>query len=99
MEEVTNNSNGNGGNNRWAWVITGLVILVAVIGFYSWPKKDNTETAQAPTNNAEEDTYTASLNNVSPSDEVADIEKDLNETDVANLDKETVDVDAAISAQ
>lgn len=101
MEETTNNSTG-GENNRWAWIVTGVVVLVAIIGFYSWPKKaENIETAQTPPENTvvEEDAYTASLNNVSPSDEVADIENDLNNTDVSNLDKEATDVDAAIGGQ
>lgn len=97
MEE-TNNSNGE--NNRWAWIVTGIVVLVAVIGFYSWPKKTSTETAEVPANNVvEEDTYTASLNSVSPSDEISDIETDLNNTDISNLDKETVDVDSAIGGE
>ena len=39
------------------------------------------------------------LNSVSSSDEISDIENDLNNTDVSNLDKETVDVDSAISGQ
>lgn len=99
MEETTNNSNSNGENNRWAWIVTGIVVLVAIIGFYSWPQKAPSENAQAPANNVEEDTYTASLNNVSPSDEVADIEKDLNDTNVTDLDKEATDVDATINAQ
>lgn len=99
MEETTNNSNGDE-NNRWAWIVTGVVVLVAIIGFYSWPKKTNTETVEVPANNVvEEDAYTASLNSVSPSDEISDIEADLNNTDVSNLDKETVEVDAAIDAQ
>lgn len=97
MEEI-NNSNGE--NNRWAWIITGVVVLVAIIGFYSWPQKTNTETAEVPASNAvEEDAYTASLNNVSPSDEVSDIENDLNGTDVSGLDKETTDVQAVIDGQ
>ena len=96
MEEI-NNSNYE--NNRWAWIVT-VVVLVAIIGFYSWPKKADTETAGVPANNiVEEDTYTASLNSVSSSDEISDIENDLNNTDVSNLDKETVDVDSAISGQ
>ncbi|MDP3800058.1 MAG: hypothetical protein Q8Q90_01405 [bacterium] len=95
--EDTNNLNG-GENNRWAWIVTGIVVLVAIIGFYSWPQKTNEETAEVPADNTvEEDVYTASLNNVSSSDEVADIEADLNNTDVSNLDKEAADVDSAIN--
>lgn len=95
MEE-TNNLNGE--NNRWAWIVTGVVVLVAIIGFYSWPQKSNTETAEVPANNViEEDVYTASLNNVGASDEISDIESDLNNTDVSNLDKEAADVDSAIN--
>ncbi|MDP3764149.1 MAG: hypothetical protein Q8Q95_00845 [bacterium] len=96
MDETTNNSNGE--NNRWAWIVTGVVVLVAIIGFYSWPQSTSDETAEVPANNVvEEDIYTASLNNFGSSDELADIENDLNNTDVSNLDKETADVDSAIN--
>ena len=94
--EDTNNLN-EGENNRWAWIVTGVVVLVAIIGFYSWPQKTSEETAEVPANNIEEDVYTASLNNVGASDEISDIESDLNNTDVSNLDKETADVDSAIN--
>lgn len=103
MEETTNNnstSNSEGQDNHWAWVVTGIVALVLVFGFYSWPKKGG-ETTQAPTNteNSETDEYTASLENVTSSDEVSDIEKDLQATNVDDLDKEVSDVEAEINAQ
>lgn len=99
MEDLKNTTEGEGENSRWAWIITGVVILVVAVGAYAWPRQASDQTAQAPTNTANEevDTYTASLNNVSSSDDIADIEKDLNDTNVNDLDKETTDVDSVIN--
>ncbi|MEK7209396.1 MAG: hypothetical protein AAB670_00540 [Patescibacteria group bacterium] len=101
MEETNNVSNEESQEgSKWAWVVTGVVVLVLIVGFYSWPKKGG-ETTQAPANteNAETDEYTASLENVTSSDEVSDIEKDLEATNVNDLDKEISDVEAEINAQ
>ncbi|MBI2454326.1 MAG: hypothetical protein HYV54_02010 [Parcubacteria group bacterium] len=103
MEETTNNnstSNGTGEGSRWAWAVTGVVVLALIFGFYSWPKNGG-ETTQAPVNteDAEADEYTASLENITGSDEVSDIEKDLQETNIDDLDKEVSDVEAEINAQ
>ena len=107
MEDTTNssvnNSNGENQNNHWAWVVTGLAVAVIAIAFYAWPR-GNTEqaaTEEATDNVAVEptDEYTASLQNVGVSDEVADIETDLNSTNINDLDREVLDVESEINAE
>ena len=47
----------------------------------------------------ETDEYTASLQNVGVSDEVADIENDLNSTNINDLDREVSDVELEVNAE
>ena len=46
----------------------------------------------------EEDTQTAALQQQSDSDEINDIEADLQATDLSNLDKELADIEAEIAS-
>lgn len=103
MEETTNvTTNGEDQNNRWAWIVTGIVIVVVVAGFYMWPKEGSAP-ANAPEENQvvqeEVDASASALQQVSPSDEVADIENDLNNTDLSGLDKEVSDIEAEVNAE
>lgn len=105
MDETTNSSNNNGEsqNNHWAWVVTGLVVLAIAAAFYVWPQESGeqavTEEAAGDMAAEETDEYTASLQNVGVSDEVADIENDLNGTNVDDLDREVLDVESEINAE
>ena len=102
MEETTNTTNNEEAeNNRWAWIVTGVVIVVVVAGFYMWPKGSSPANApeETPIVQEEIDASAAALQQVSPSDEVADIEQDLNNTDLSGLDKEVTDVETEVNAQ
>lgn len=105
MDETTNSSNNNGENqnNHWAWVVTGLVVAAMAAAFYMWPQGSGEQAATEETAGdvaAEAtDEYTASLQNVGVSDEVADIENDLNSTNVDDLDREVLDVESEIGAE
>ena len=54
-----------------------------------------TEETALPT---EEDTQTAALEQQSDSDEINDIEADIQATDLSNLDKELADIEAEIAS-
>ncbi|MEK9174533.1 MAG: hypothetical protein AAB725_01015 [Patescibacteria group bacterium] len=103
MEETTtNNQNSENDSNRWSWIITGVVIVVAAVAFYAWPKSEGEVTTESPANAVAEevaDEYTASLEAVTSSDEVTDIEKDLNDTNLNDLDKAVSDVEAEVNAE
>lgn len=101
MEET--NTNGESQNNRWAWVVTGIVIVIVVAGFYVWPKQSS-----SPANTNEEtpvvqeetpDATAAALQQVSPSDEISDIENDLNNTNTSDLDKELQDIETEVNTE
>lgn len=104
MEETANTTNENGEekNNRWAWIVTGVVIVVVVAGFYMWPK-EGASPANAPEESQivqeEVDASAAALQQVSSSDEVSDIEQDLNNTDLSGLDKEIQDIETEVNAE
>mgnify|MGYP001591333345 CR=1 len=103
MEETTNTTNGESDNNRWAWIVTVVVIVVVVAGFYMWPKEGSSP-ANAPEENQvvqqeEPDVTASALQQVSPSDEVTDIENDLNNTDLSGADKEMQDIESTVNAQ
>ena len=104
MEETTNTTNNEEAeNNRWAWIVTGVVIVVVVAGFYMWPK-EGASPVNAPEENQvvqeqEIDASAAALQQVSPSDEVDDIVQDLNNTDLSGLDKEVTDVETEVNSQ
>ena len=105
MEETTNTTNTTNEeseNNRWAWIVTGIVIVVVVAGFYMWPKESSSP-ANAPEENQvaqeEVDASASALQQVSPSDEISDIENDLNNTDLSGLDKEVSDIEAEVNAE
>jgi hypothetical protein len=99
MEETENTTNENGeSNNRWAWIVTGVVIVVVVAGFYMWPKENANVPEETPVVQQEEvDVATASLQQVSSSDEVSAIEQDLNNTDLSGLDKEIPDIETQVN--
>ncbi len=97
MDETTNNNNQEGAAGTWAWVVTGIVIVAVMIGFYYWPNRDQRNTP--PVNSAEQPALEDELiQPLSSSDDISDIETDLNNTSVDNLDKETVDILSEIDA-
>lgn len=101
MEETENTTtNGEEGNNKWAWIVTGIVIVVIGVGFYLWPKESSAPAEDnQPAQQEEVDLSTSALQQVSPSDEVSAIEQDLNNTDLSGLDKEIGDIENEVNAQ
>ncbi len=97
MDEVNNNQEPTAG--KWAWVVTGAVIIAAALGFYFWP--GNSSEQASPANTEAENTQDQDMQEqpLSSSDEVSDIEADLNNTGVDNLDKELLDIETEINAQ
>lgn len=81
----------------WAWVVLVAVIAAVVFGVYYWPK---VKPAEAPADMEEfnqPDAATQALEQATTSDEVADIEQDLNVTDFSNLDQELSDIEAELN--
>ena len=81
----------------WAWLVLVVLIAAVVFGVYYWPK---IQPAEAPTNMEEfnqPDAATQALEQATTSDEVADIEQDLNVTDFSNLDQELSDIEAELN--
>ena len=104
MEETNNTTaNGEDQNNRWAWIVTGVVIVVVVAGFYMWPQESsspaNTSEENQVVQQEEVDATAAALRQVSPSDEINDIENDLNSTNLLDLDKEVTDIEAEVNSE
>ena len=110
MDATTNQSSNNSANdgedqnnNHWAWVVTGLVVFAIAAAFYVWPRESGeqavTEETAGDMAAKETDEYTASLQNVGVSDEVADIENDLNSTNINDLDREVSDVELEVNAE
>jgi len=81
--------------------IVGVVIIVIVLifgGLYFWGakvSKEKTMTAEEIT--AQEDVMLIKLKEQSESDEIADIEADLNATDLEGLDAELEQIDQDLS--
>ena len=94
MEEINNNQDTNAGT--WAWVVTGIVVVAILAGFYYWPNRGQQNTP--PANSAEQSQQNDSAAALSTSDEVSDIEADLNNTNIDNIDKETADILSEIDA-
>jgi len=96
----------------YIFVIIALALIVIVTTLWVNNQKalkqaemKSTQTIQQPTNISQttptptviEDEITAKLATQSGSDEISDIEKDLNETDFSSLDKEMTNIEAEIS--
>lgn len=80
--------------------LVGIIIIVVVIvlgGYYFWTTQLNQEPMTAEEIAAEEDTATNALNEQSDSDEVADIEADLDATDLEGLDAELEQIDQELA--
>lgn len=85
--------------SSWAWIVLIVVVGAIVFGVYYWPK---IQPAEAPANMEEfnqPDAATQALEQATTSDEVADIEQDLNATDFSNLDGELSDIETELNAQ
>lgn len=81
--------------------LIGSIIVVAVIvigGIYFWmTRSGETPTATSPLGQTvTPDQETAALLNQGTSDEISDIEKDLNATNLNNLDAGMNDIDAQL---
>lgn len=85
----------------WTWVVTGVVVVVVIFGLYAWPKEETVQEQNQEPVAAEEqpDVQAQALEQVLPSDEIDDIEKDLQSTDISNIDKEISDIETEINAQ
>ena len=95
----------------WYLFVILAIILVGVVGGFRFFNQKTlqesssqiapgteemiTEETAPPT---EEDTQTAALQQQSDSDEINDIEADLQATDLSNLDKELADIEAEIAS-
>jgi len=80
-------------------VIGSIIVIVVIIvgGLYLWGKQISEKRAQESMTPeqilSEPDNSLNALQNQSKSDEVSDIEKDLNATDLNELDKELQNID------
>lgn len=97
MDETNNNQEHKAG--KWAWVVTGVVIVAAAMGFYFWPGRSSEQTPPANTEAENDQDQTMQDQPLSVSDSVSDIETDLNNTSIDNLDKELPDMEAEVVAQ
>jgi uncharacterized protein YdgA (DUF945 family) len=104
MEEKTNFF-----EKFWYLFVSLAIILLAVVGglwFYNQKviqensnqtvpqmQEMTTEETEAP---IEEDSQTAALQQQSDSDEIGQIEADIQATDLSNIDKELADIEAEI---
>jgi uncharacterized protein HemX len=96
-----------GGGRKWMFIL-GLVLVVGIgaitIGFISGRKAREAKRSQreervAPTPMAEEDALTDQYEKQSSSDEIADIEADLNATSFEGIDEELTDIDKELSSE
>ena|SRR3989344_8030205 len=84
----------------WAWIVTGVVVVVAVFGFYAWPANNESgQPAVVPETEETVDAQAQALEQVSPSDDLEAIADDLDKTDFSNLDKEAANIEAEVSAE
>lgn len=112
MEENNFNQNINtpqfgGSQKKSMGPVIGIAIIVVIIifgGLYYWgaqinkqEAKDLQESLTAEQIESQEDTAVEQLEVQSQSDEVADIETDLNATDLENLDQELENIDLEFS--
>ena len=92
----------------YIFVIIALALLVAVIILWANNKKSLSrqesqigqpvqQVVTQPTPTIVSDVTTANLEAQSDSDEVRDIENDINATDLTNLDKEIADIEQEIN--
>ena len=101
MEEKTNFL-----EKFWYLFVILAVILVGVVGglwFYNQKTLQESSSQIAPVAEemapiTEEDAQTAALEQQSDSDEMADIEADLEATDLSNLDDEMADIETEIAS-
>ena len=101
MEEKTNFL-----EKFWYLFVILAVVLVGVIGglWFNNQKvlqessNQNAPVAEEITPTTEEDTQIAALEQQSDSDEVNDIESDIQATDLSNLDKEMANIEAEIAS-
>ena len=80
-----------------------LIIFLAIVSYFLYsPRIPPGAEGPAPTpvtsgTPTPADAEAAALLQQSPSDDIADIERDLNATDLSNLDRELGDIDAALT--
>lgn len=80
----------------------GLVFVIITVGCFLVVKQKSKpiETGMptpTPTPASTSDTFTAVLEDQSTSDEIVDIEADLNSTDLAEIDRELTDIESELS--
>ncbi len=95
--EDTNNQNDVESSGLWAWVVTGIVLVVAVFGFYAWPKQQAKTDNQPTASNEAVDVQAQALQQLSPSDDADSIQTDIKNTDLSNIDKELDNIAAEIT--
>ncbi len=94
----------------WYLFVSLAIILLAVVGglwFYNQKtlEKNSSQTlpqteemmTEETTSQIEEDAQTAALQQQSDSDEISQIEADIQATDLSNIDKELTDIETEIS--
>jgi len=88
----------------YLFVILAIILVGVVAGLWFYNQKTLQESSSqiAPVTEeiiptTEEDTQTAALEQQSDSDEVNDIEADIQATDLSNLDKEMADIEIEIT--
>jgi len=95
--QPTPESSGEGESSAGPIIGSVIIIIIIIIGgLYFWGQRLTREARSDISGEeirAEEDTVTASLEVQSSSDEIADIEADLNLTDLENLDADLDSID------
>ncbi len=93
---------GGGINLKKFWFLPLLLVLVVVIvGGMLWAMESGLilpKPSPSPTPTAVEDESTAALEEQGTSDEIWEIEADLNATDLSDLDKEVQDIEKELAA-
>ena len=97
-EEIPNTLQDDSHAQHSSGPVVGIVIIVILLivgGIYFWFSAKNYENNQQPPtiqSGGETDAVVNQLNAQSSSDNISDIEKDLNATDLGNLDSESNDL-------
>lgn len=75
-----------------------IIVIIVIGGIYFWATQEKMMPSDAPTQteNMMEDQSTNMLREQGTSDELSDIETDINATNVNNLDAEFSDIDAQL---